>query len=218
MKSRVVTNVEDFKDAGGNWVRSYSPEPAVRHVTRAEVIWNSISKRSKIGGFEQNRNQTYVGVTNDFQDFQELAEWCQSQYGYLNTEVNGNYWSIDKDLKLPSNKSYSAETCVFVPHRVNALMLKRSIRVNKHPLGVCLPAKSKQFQSRCHDGSGGSNYLGYFDCELEAHQAWQRYKIDLIRRIIVEDEEIRNHLELVPILLAQAQRIEDDLLAGVETK
>ena len=213
-----IGNAADFKDGNGNWVRSYSPEPYVQHTTRAGKLWDKIQCRCKIGGSQQVEQPTYIGCTNGFKDFQEFAEWCQHQYGYLHKEENGRHWQVDKDLKIFGNKMYSPETCIFVPTRINSLLISCGARRGTHPLGVCYDKSKLKLKARCQAGKGGSlKNLGYFECELKAHQAWQKYKVELIRKICLEDEEIRNHLELVPILLAQAQRIEDDLNNGRET-
>lgn len=211
-----VHNVEDHKGAG-LWVQSYNPEPYVQYVTRAGDLWRGVTRRCKEGGKFQTKQPTYVGVTNGFKDFQEFAEWCQQQYGYMSREENDYFWQLDKDLKVFGNRVYSPETCIFVPARVNSLLVSNAALRGELPLGVSFKAQVQKFQSDCNNGKGKVQYLGIFVCKQEAHQAWQRYKIDLIRKICVEDEEIRNHLELVPILLAQAQRIEDDLNNGRET-
>ena len=197
-------------------MQSYSPEPYVQYVTRAGDLWSGVTRRCKEGGAYQDTQPTYIGVTNGFKDFQEFADWCQHQYGYLTKEKNSRFWQLDKDLKVFGNKVYTPETCIFVPARVNSLLTSRASFRGEFPLGVSFKKQAQKFQSHCNNGKG-KVHLGLFTCTLEAHQAWQRYKIDMIRRTITEDEEIRNHLELVPILLAQAQRIEDDLNTGRET-
>jgi hypothetical protein len=216
-KQKYIRNAPDFKDENGLWVRTYNPKPYESHTTRSGVLWGSINQRCKVGGGLQCRRPTYIGVTNGFKDFQEFAGWCQHQYGYLNKEKNGRCWQLDKDLKVFGNKEYSKETCIFVPSRVNSLLLSSNASRGEFPLGVHWRKDVQKFQSKCSRTKVRLQHLGYFDCRYKAHQAWQRYKVELIRKVCVEDEEIRNHLELVPILLAQAQRIEDDLLNGRET-
>jgi len=211
-------NLPDKKDGFGCWLNSYNPEPYTQCHTRSGGLWINLNKRCKLGGEYQTRQPTYIGTTNGFKDFQEFAEWCQHQYGYMNKDENGRFWQLDKDLKVFNSKVYSPDTCLFVPSRVNSLLLSRDSARGKYPIGVYWHKGNKKFSSKCSDKNNGRKDLGYFDCELLAHQAWQRYKIDLIRKICVEDEEIRNHLELVPILLAQAARIEHDVLNNIETK
>ena len=112
---------------------------------------------------------------------------------------------------------YSKETCIFVPHRVNTLLITSNASRGEYALGVYLDLGRTKFRAQCWKGNK-RNHLGDFNCELEAHQAWQRAKIDIIRRATIDDSEIAAHVKLVPILLEQAQRIEDDLLNNRETR
>lgn len=212
-----VSNIPDFKDGNGFWVKCFSPKPYVVHTTRSQVLWNNVVARCKVGGCYQRSSPTYIECINGFKDFQEFAGWCQYQYGYMNKEKNGRYWQLDKDLKVFGNRVYSKENCILVPQRVNMLLVSSKTARGDFPLGVCWHLGNQKFITKCHKGGGIRHHLGYFDDPVEAHQAWQKYKVELIRKVCTEDEEIRNHLELVPILLAQAQRIEDDLLNDRET-
>lgn len=210
-----VNNITDFKDSSGQWIRVYSPSPYTVHTTRASCVWHNINTRCKVGSSKQAKHNSYIGCTNGFKDFQELAEWCQSQYGYRNKESNGKFWQLDKDLKIQGNKVYSPDTCIFVPNRVNSLLISCDSSRGSTPLGVSLFRRTGQFQVRC---SGVPKHLGYFNCEFEAHRTWQKSKVKVIRKICSDDSEILAHTELVHILLTQAQRIEDDLLNNRETK
>lgn len=216
MRSKLTNvTVTDFKDNSGLWVKSFNPEPYVRLRTRAYVLWLGVNHRCKVGGSCQKSCPTYVDCVNGFKDFQEFAEWCQTQYGYTHKDKNGKHWQLDKDLILYGNKVYSKETCIFVPQRVNKLLIASNAKRGEWPLGVYL--QRNKFLAQCWVGSK-QRHLGSFNCELEAHQAWQRAKIDVIRRTAIDDLEIAAHVKLVPILLEQAQRIEDDLLNNRETK
>lgn len=218
MKQKIDNcNVPDFKDDSGNWVRSYHVTTDITYInnhTRAGMLWKEINKRCKVGGYFQEKYQTYIGCLNGFCNFQEFAEWANSQYGYRLKNENNHFWDLDKDLKVFGNKEYSKDTCIFVPHRINKLLVPS----NKGPLptGVASIKNSKKFRSKSKWNNKEIN-LGYFDCPFEAHKAWQRYKIDLIRKICIDDSEVAAHSELVKILLCNAQRIEDDLLNNRST-
>jgi hypothetical protein len=222
MKSKQtgLNNLTDFKDENGLWLKCYNPALHVKHTTRAWRLWLSLTNRCKVGGNFQHRNPTYVGTTNEFKDFQEFAGWCQSQYGYNNKEDNGYSWQLDKDLKTYCNKVYSKEACIFVPQRINSLLTTGAKSRGAYARGVSCYERHQtegMFRGDCRS-FGKQKYLGFFTSEQEAHKAWQKAKVDVIRKICIEDEEVRNHLELVPILLANAQRIEDDMLNDRETK
>lgn len=216
-KGTSVRNLPDFMDGTGNWVKSYSPDYLVEYTTRAGQLWKNINSRCRYGGAYQDIQPTYVGVTNDFTSFQEFAEWCQTQYGYMNKETNGRFWQLDKDLKVAGNNAYTKNACLFVPSMVNNLLIRRQIDRGEHPLGVSWNKICLKFQARCSDGTGRVKHLGYFDCEYEAHRAWQEYKIGLIKRLCQNDLEVASHKELVHCLLGKASKIECDLAEGNQT-
>lgn len=213
-----VHNIPDFKDGNGKWVKSYCPIPYECHHTRAGVLWKNINNRCKVGGTEQKKHPTYIGCTNGFTDFQEFAEWCQYQYGYLNKEENGKYWAIDKDLIEYNNMTYSPNKCLFVPQRINTLLTARDATRGKWPLGVYWNEQAKKFKAQCCNGKGKRQYLGLFTNPLEAHTAWQRAKIEVMEDTLINDEELKNHPWLAIIIEQHIQRLKDDVKNEVETK
>lgn len=208
----------DFKGKDGLWVKSYSPEPNTRYRTRASKLWNDVERRASDTSSHRRNNPTYAGTCNGFKDFQEFAEWCQHQYGYMNKEENGRFWHLDKDLKGFENKMYAPSTCLFVPQRVNNLLTSNNTLRGSNPIGVSWDAPTKKYVSRCSDGKGTNIFLGRFTSAMSAHEAWQKCKVELIRYMCNNDIEIVGHVQLVQALLAQAKRIEDDLLNNIETK
>jgi hypothetical protein len=52
-------------------------------------------------------------------------------------------------------------------------------------------ACQKKFQARCNDGSGKTKHLGYFDTELEAHQAWLKCKQEVALELAAEQTDPR---------------------------
>lgn len=214
-KYTYVCNTPDFKDINGNWIMSYNPVPYECWRTRAGVLWASVNKRSKVDGVYQKEHPTYIGTTNGFIDFQEFAEWCQDQYGYMLKEENGNYWQLDKDLTEHGNKEYCKEKCLFVPTRINSLLTASR---GEYPLGVSRVKSRNKFRTACCDVEGKIKHLGYFLNSFEAHQAWQKYKIKVMKNILLTDDEVKKHGKLMPIIEKQIQRIQNDLDSGVETQ
>lgn len=210
MKRINLCNVPDFKDANGGWVKTINPNPHETHHTRACLVWNSINKRCKPNGSVQLKSNCYEGCVNLFKDFQEFAEWCQNQYGYLSKDTSGRYWAIDKDLlSLGKTKAYSAENCIFVPSYINSLFTGKSKDERNLPLGVGLYRNGKY---RSYIGADGQ-HLGYFENIEGAHKAWQEAKINQITSLISNDE-LRNHKLLVSSLLAHIDIIRDDINSG----
>lgn len=121
----LVSNHMDFKDRHDLWVRSFKIN-GTQYWTRSGTLWNSIQKRTNPKSKAVSNNPSYLNVVNSFKDFQEFAEWCQEQTGYLSKEDNGRFWSIDKDLI--GSKVYSTQNCVFVPNEIN-----NAFHLNKDP-------------------------------------------------------------------------------------
>lgn len=87
---------------------------------------------------------------------------------------------LDKDLLIEGNKVYSPETCVFVSGMVNTFTTDCSAARGEWLIGVYWDKKSDKFQSRCSNPfTKKREYLGYFDCELEAHETWLKRKLEL---------------------------------------
>jgi len=159
----------------GHYVRSFMVDGVCYH-TRSGVLWRSLLGRVKENGCEQRHRNTYAGCSNNFEDFNSFAIWCNSQIGYMEQDVNGKFWSLDKDITLPLNKIYSEETCAFVPIELNSLVTYSSKTRGDNPLGV-------HFDKRegCYVAQGSANrtrkFLGYFECKMDAHKAYQAHKI-----------------------------------------
>lgn len=198
MKTVRITNAEDRKCIKGNWLKSYRETPFIQHETRSGILWGSIQQRCNIES-KKGKSVTYSGCENKFNNFNEFTEWCHSQTGYLNKDLNGRYWAIDKDLVVPFSKSYSPETCIFVPQKVNSLMTLRSNHKGGTPTGVTWHNRDNIFESKCHNGEGKQIYLGRYNDALEAHFVWARYKLGVITRLL-EEKEIANHFLLIDSL------------------
>lgn len=209
-----IKNFQDIQDREGNWLKSFSKTidgVCVHWRTRSGCIWNAIQKRTKIGGAVHNETGRYEGVTNKFKGFQEFAEWCQSQEGYWLKELNGNFWSLDKDLLDENNsRCYSPETCVFVPVKVNCLMgphvkgrAEYGIGVTKTPSGR-FTASIGQYPRK----------LGTYDSAMEAHRAWQSAKVkDLLD--VSRTDQLGGKVQSA--LMRLASKIQLEISQGVET-
>lgn len=173
----------DRKSLSGEWLRAwYEQSGQVRYErrTRAGMLWESVLRRCTAGGLEQRTHPTYSGCLNEFPSFQYFAEWCNNQYGYMNVEENGSFWKLDKDILLPGSKAYSGETCCFVPHYINCLLLTSAARRGQYPLGVKKTNAAKPFVATVRERK--PIHLGYFKTAEEAHAAWQSEKAAIIRR------------------------------------
>lgn len=185
--NRAVHNVQDRKTEEGLWIRSWSKSfelEKVQYHTRSGRLWGSITHRCNSEGALQRECPGYVGCSIGFFDYQEFATWCQEQEGYLNKEINGNYWSLDKDILVPGNKVYGPEFCLFVPSIVNSSFFYSGvIRRNKDlPVGVYLPDKCVRY-SMIMNVDGKFIRTGGFETPEDAHKAWQIGKIAELKKL-----------------------------------
>jgi len=134
-----------------------------------------------------NRQPAYTGTTcsENFKSFEYFYEWCQEQVGFGSVDDKGCDWQLDKDILIDGNKHYSEDTCVFVPRRVNLLLIKRNSKRGSLPIGVSFN-KSSKFIAQCHNGTGKSIFLGSFNTPQEAFLAYKTFKEALIKEVANE--------------------------------
>ena len=140
-------------------------------------LWNNMLKRC-YSDFSKKRNPTYEGceVSDKFKSYEYFYEWCQSQVGFGNEG-----WQLDKDLLVKGNKVYSENTCVFIPQEINLVLIKRTASRGEHLIGVCWSNTNKAFVARVNKSKGRSEWLGSFNTELEAFNAYKTAKESFIK-------------------------------------
>ena len=112
------------------------------------------------------------------QEYMEKDTW-EKVYVYNET------MSLDKDILFKGNRIYSPETCIFVPQKINNLLVKSDKLRGDLPIGVC-NYKNDKFISYCSDGYGNCVCLGIFETALEAFQSYKKYKETVIKLIADE--------------------------------
>jgi len=145
------------------------------------------------------RNRYYAGcsVSDEWLDFQSFAEW------YLSNHIPG--FHLDKDILVPGNKIYSAETCGFVPVAIN-VCLSHSRRKNRSydlPTGVSFCSVNKKYQSTISI-NGRSISLGLFGSSDLARSAYLKKKKEHLLSLAEQyrpmiTEEIYKALLIFPI-------------------
>ena len=116
---------------------------------------------------------TYEGceVSENFKSYEYFYEWCHKQIGFSNQG-----WHLDKDLLIKGNKVYSEPTCVFIPKEINLVLTKNDTRRGGHLIGVCWHNASKTFVAQVNKSKGRSGWLGCFNTEIEAFNAYKKAK------------------------------------------
>lgn len=150
--------------------------------TKIYLTWKNMLNRC-YSDQVQLYNPTYEDclVADEWLNFQNFAQWYVENY----YEVYNETMSLDKDILFKGNRIYSPETCIFVPQKINNLLVKSDKLRGDLPIGVC-NYKNNKFISYCSDGYGNCVCLGIFETALEAFQSYKKYKETIIKSIADE--------------------------------
>ena len=120
---------------------------------------------------------TYIGctVSDEFKDYSKWREW------YDNYQYKYDGWHLDKDLLIKGNKVYSENTCVFLPHEINQILVKCTASRGEHLIGVCWSKTNKAFMAQVNKNKGKREHLGFFNTEIEAFNAYKKAKESFIK-------------------------------------
>lgn len=161
--------------------------------TNQYKTWFSMLQRCYDNKF-QEKHPSYkgCGVCEEWLNFQNFAEWYEKNY----YKVDNEQMCLDKDILNKNNKIYSPNTCIFVPQSINKLFTKRQNDRGKYPIGVTCKINNK-FSSNCNI-NGKRKFLGYFDNENYAFEAYKKFKEDYIK------EKAEEYKEKIPKRLYEA--------------
>ena len=137
--------------------------------TKEYVLWKDMLRRCYSDNFKKKR-QTYIDCkcSENFNSYEYFYEWCHKQVGFANKG-----WQLDKDLLIKGNKVYSEDYCIFIPADVNSLLVKCTASRGKHLMGVHWHKKGKAFAATVSKSKGKREYLGLFNTEIEAFNAYK---------------------------------------------
>ena len=147
--------------------------------TKEYDLWYSMLRRCYSDIFKK-KQPTYKGceVSDNFKSYEYFYEWCHSQIGF---GVEG--WHLDKDLLVKGNKVYNESTCVFLPHEINSVLTKCTASRGEYLIGVCWSITNKAFVAMVNKNKGGSEYLGSFNTEIEAFNAYKTAKESFVKEL-----------------------------------
>lgn len=147
--------------------------------------WKSMLQRCYSIAY-QDRKPTYKGcsVSAEWLTFSNFKSWMEKQ--------DWEGMQLDKDILFNGNKVYSAETCVFVTTEVNMFTVDRGASRGEWLIGVYWDKGRSKFKSQCRNPfTKKQENLGYFTCELEAHKAWLKRKLELAYQLSLEQTDER---------------------------
>ena len=147
--------------------------------------WKSMIERCYNEKLHQRR-PTYEGctVSDEFKDYSKWREWYD-KYPYKH-----DGWQLDKDLLVKGNKVYSEYSCVFLPSEINSLLVKREASRGEHLIGVYWSKTNKAFKAQVNKNKGKPEYLGLFNTELEAFNAYKQAKESYIKELAEEYKDM----------------------------
>lgn len=152
--------------------------------------WKSMLERCYSKKF-QIKNPAYIGceVSDEWLTFSNFKAWMKSQ------DWEGK--ELDKDLLITGNRVYSKETCVFLDKEINQFTNERKSARGEYPIGVCFNNWHKKLSALCRNPfSGKQENLGYFNCQMKAHEAWRKRKHELSCQLadLQTDKRVANAL------------------------
>lgn len=150
-----------------------------RHILSYDV-WRKMLSRCYDPQWHK-RFPTYIpcSVCEEWKYFSNFKEWFDKNY------IKG--YDLDKDILKKGNKIYSPETCCFVPHEINLLLLK-SEKVRGHtPIGVqeCHYAHGVKYLAQMSE-RGIIKKIGIFNTSKEAFYAYKDRKEKYVQNIAFE--------------------------------
>lgn len=145
--------------------------------TKVYDTWNRMIERCYDPKYHM-KNPTYSNceVCDEWLNFQVFSKWYEENY----YEIEDKIMSLDKDILFKGNKTYSPDTCVFVPQEINSLFTKSNATRGSYPLGVCLDRRTNKFQAYCKV-NGKKKHIGCYNSPEEAFEAYREFKEELIK-------------------------------------
>ena len=142
----------------------------------AYQTWNNMLERSYSEKCHQ-KQPAYKDtiVCDEWLNFQNFAKWCYSQDFFNAKDDKGKVYQLDKDILVKGNKTYSPETCCFVPKDINVLLLKSRKTRGDCLIGVTFNKNSGKFVTRM-GVTGISCYIKQSVTEDEAFETYKKVK------------------------------------------
>ena len=159
-------------------------------VTKAYNIWHNMLMRC-YEPYCINKHISYKDCTvcEDWLCFQNFCKWYEENY----YEIPNEKMHLDKDILVKGNKTYSPETCIFLPQKINNLFIKSDTKRGKYPIGIYWHKANNKFEAKCSTINKEDNkiiYLGLYDTSEEAFLAYKTFKENYIKQVADEYKDI----------------------------
>jgi hypothetical protein len=131
---------------------------------------------------EINSSYQECTVADEWHNLQNFAKWYDENY----YEIKGERIHLDKDILIKGNKIYSHETCLFVPQRINNLIVKSDSTRGEYPIGVHFEKQTNKYKAQCRDNKGKTKNLGRYETLEEAFNIYKIFKEKVIKQVAEE--------------------------------
>lgn len=145
-------------------------------IRNAYFVWYDMLCRCYSKKF-QEKQPSYIGcvVCEEWKLFSNFLAWFEVNYK--------EGCELDKDILFKNNKVYSPETCIFLPKRINTLILRQKRKRGEYPIGVHNNGSS--FIANIKKDKK-TLYLGSFKTKEEAFLAHKQAKELYIQEVAQE--------------------------------
>lgn len=137
-------------------------------------LWKCMIKRC-YDGAERYSAYKDCSVCDEWLIFSNFKEWYDANY------IEG--YALDKDILFKDNRTYSPQTCCFVPKRINSLILRNKKHRGYLPIGVYYSGYSYSYTLAKRDAQESRS--GYSTPEA-AFQAYKTAKEAYIKEVAQE--------------------------------
>lgn len=150
--------------------------------TKEYKLWNGMLERCYSPIYYSRHTYENCSVSETFKHYSNFYEWCQTQTGINSKDNKGHCFELDKDILIKGNKLYSEDTCVFVPAKINALLISCKGARGSTPVGTHLVKRTGRFAAYIQR-DGKRVGLGYYDSANEAFLVYKKAKEAYIKQV-----------------------------------
>ncbi len=133
----------------------------------------------------KEKQPTYcdVSTSSEWLSFMAFRKW------WVDNNVTG--WQLDKDLLSVGNRTYSEETCIFVPQWLNLFLCDSNAKRGQYPIGVSEDKENQLYRACCSNPLTGKMVkIGRYPTVSEANTAYVEYKLNLASELKPEMDSI----------------------------
>ena len=164
-------------------------------------MWEAMISRVFSG---KDKAYSDVAISKDWELLSTFLNDVKDFVGYDKVIYEG--WVLDKDILSNGRKIYSKDSCCFVPPKLNSFMVSYNKPKGDYLLGVHFCNREKKFVAQGRI-DGKQKGLGYFDNEVDAHEAYLKNKQQQL--VVILDEFSDDLCEKVVVALKEKFKLTD---------